>query len=150
MIGRILVAVDDSPAALAAVHTAIELAVCSRATLRVTHVLTDHQLSSRISESESDRPARTVAERRRAEVGSLLRHMQRLAQQAGVEAEIVVLEGEAAQEILAQARSWPADLVVVGRSGRTGAGQPYVGHETRHVLEFADQPVLVVPAVRRQ
>lgn len=150
MIGRILVAVDDSPAALAAMHVTIELAASSDATLRVLHVLTDHQLSSRISESESDRPAHTVAERRRTEVGSLLTHMQRLAQRAGVEAQVLVLEGEAAQEILTQARSWPADLVVVGRSGLTGAGQPYVGHETRHVLEFADQPVLVVPAVHQE
>ena len=46
---------------------------------------------------------------------------------------------------LEQSRTWPADLIVLGRSDRPGPGEPYVGAETRRVLEFADRPVLVVP-----
>jgi hypothetical protein len=37
-------------------------------------------------------------------------------------------------------------VIVIGRSGGRRSGEPYVGSEVRHVLEFADQPVLVVPA----
>jgi hypothetical protein len=44
-----------------------------------------------------------------------------------------------------QARFWPADLVVMGRSDRHGPSSPYLGGVTEHVLEFANCPVLVVP-----
>ena len=39
--------------------------------------------------------------------------------------------------VLDEARSWPADLVIIGRAGRWHSGEPYVGAQTRHVLEFA-------------
>lgn len=44
------------------------------------------------------------------------------------------------------ARALPADLVVLGSAGRRGPGQPYIGHHTQHILEFAEWPVLTVPA----
>ena len=59
------------------------------------------------------------------------------------------LSGLAPQElgrtVLEEARRWHADLVVVGKSARSASGDPYVGAVTRHVLEFCEQPVLVVP-----
>ena len=46
----------------------------------------------------------------------------------------------------AEAQAWAADLTVMARSQRRHrAGDPYVGSETAHVLEFTEQPVLVVP-----
>ncbi|HET8683969.1 MAG TPA: universal stress protein, partial [Micromonosporaceae bacterium] len=69
-----------------------------------------------------------------------------LADRAGVPVETVQVDGEPAARVLAQARAWRADLVVLGRSDRPGVGEPYVGGHTRHVLEFAEQPVLVVPS----
>ena len=62
-----------------------------------------------------------------------------------MDAEPVERYGEPAQEILQEARRWPADLVVIGRGPEPGVGGPYVGRETRIVLEYAEQPVLVVP-----
>jgi nucleotide-binding universal stress UspA family protein len=47
--------------------------------------------------------------------------------------------------VLAQAREWRADLVVLGRSREAGVGDPFIGGQTRLVLEFTDIPVLVVP-----
>ena len=55
------------------------------------------------------------------------------------------LEGHPAPRILSVAREWGAGLVVIGRSERGSAGPHYVGAQTRHVLEFSDVPVLVVP-----
>ncbi|MBN9946213.1 universal stress protein, partial [Listeria monocytogenes] len=43
------------------------------------------------------------------------------------------------------AREWQADLVVLGKSSRSASGEPYIGARSRHVLEFADQPVVIVP-----
>jgi hypothetical protein len=38
---------------------------------------------------------------------------------------------------------------VIGKSGGRRLGEPYVGSQTAHVLEFADRPVLVVPPSSR-
>lgn len=80
-----------------------------------------------------------------APADAVLRHVDRLASQAGVPIETAQLSGEPAPRILYQARSWQADLIVVGRSGTAEPGQLYVGSQTQHVLEFAGTPVLVVP-----
>lgn len=119
---RILVAVDDSPAGLAATRVAVGLAARLGASLRLVHVVADSP------------PAAAV-----------FRHVEALARVAGVEAEHVELYGEPARLILEQARTWPAELIVIGRGLDHEVGGPYVGRETRMVLEFADQPVLVVP-----
>lgn len=120
---RILVAVDDSAAGLAATRVAVGLAAQLGASLRLVHVVADSP------------PA-----------AALFRHLEALARAAGVEAEHVELYGDPAHLILEQARTWPAELIVIGRGLERVVGGPYVGREARMVLEFADQPVLVVPA----
>lgn len=139
---RILVAVDDSPAAMAAVRTALAIATRTGAHVRFVHVLADGELVRALTGGQPEAPLR---ERRSRASSSLLAHVVHLARAEGVEADGVGLQGEAAPEILAQAASWPADLIVIGRSDVRGTGRPYVGTVTRHVLEFSDDPVLVVP-----
>jgi nucleotide-binding universal stress UspA family protein len=60
-----------------------------------------------------------------------------------------LLTGDVGPAVLDAARAWSADLVIVGRAGRRKSGEPYVGAQTRHVLESAEQPVLVVGSGRR-
>jgi nucleotide-binding universal stress UspA family protein len=55
----------------------------------------------------------------------------------------VLVEGPAADELLTAARG--ADLLVVGRSGRSQAVSVLLGSVTRSVLHHADLPVAVVP-----
>lgn len=144
MIERILVASDDSPAGLEAVRWGVELAGTYTAALRVLHVLDGAEVSTAL------RPwaPHGMSDRRREAEQSLFRHVSALAASAGVSVETVELSGEPAVRILEQARAWPADLVVIGRGEPRGTGGPWVGKETRMVLEFADQPVLVVPRRR--
>lgn len=141
MIERVLVAADDSPAGLEAVRWAVELAGTYAAQLRVVHVLADHEVKAALLAAGPP----GVGNRRHEAARSLLRHVSRLATRAGVQIETVELTGDPAPAILDQARSWRADLVVIGRGDHRGAGGPWVGKETRMVLEFAEQPVLVVP-----
>ena len=141
MIGRVLLAVEDSPDALAAARTAVDVARGFRARLRIVHVLVDHEFDAALAAATGagreggGRPAATF----------VLRRVTAIAEAAGVEVEAAVLDGEIGQAILDDARRWAADLVVMGRSRREGSGEPYVGAQTRHVLEFAERPVLVVP-----
>ena len=142
MIGRILLAVDDSAAALSAAREAVALAAALGARLRVVHVSTDHVLTAAVAERAD--PA-AVAARRDAAALAVLRRAAAPATAAGVAVETALLGGEVAPAVLADARSWHADLIVVGRAFRSGSGHPYVGAHTRHILEFASRPVLVVP-----
>ena len=146
MIERVLLAVDDSPDSLAAARVAIALTRAMNAHLRVIHVSADHLLDAAL-EAASSRAE--VSMRRAQSASAILNRVAALAEAAGVSAETALLAGDAGPSILDAARQWSADLVIVGRSARTTAGAPYVGAQTRHVLEFADQPVLVVPSRRR-
>lgn len=142
---RIMVAVDDSPAAMAAVRVAVDLAVRMSASLRFVHVLGDGELVRLLGEGEHDS---RLEERRSRAAASLLRHVAEEGRAAGVEADTANLEGDPAALLLAQARDWNADLIVLGRSDARVAGRPYVGTLTQRVLEFSERPVVVVPRPR--
>ena len=56
-----------------------------------------------------------------------------------------VVEGRVVAELLARARSWPADLIVMGTHGRGGFERWVLGSVTEKVLRQAPCPVLTVP-----
>jgi nucleotide-binding universal stress UspA family protein len=56
-----------------------------------------------------------------------------------------VYEGRVVSEILDRARSWPADVVVMGTHGRGGFERWVLGSVTEKVLRKAPCPVLTVP-----
>jgi nucleotide-binding universal stress UspA family protein len=139
---RILVAVDDSPAALVAARLAVDLAGRTGATVHFVHVIGDGELVRALESVGRDGKLDSA---RSEAADALLRHVAATAARAGVAAETSSLAGEPAELVLAVAQRWDADLVVMGRSDVRGPGEPYVGAVTREVLEFSDVPVLVVP-----
>ena len=144
MIQRILLAVDDSPDSLAAARLAIELAAGLGSQLRVIHVSADHGLDD-LMQTVVRAPG--VAGRRgRADVAILAR-VSAMAASAGIPVETELLSGAVATAVLDAIQASDANLVVVGKSARAATGEPYVGTQTRHILEFAQRPVLVVPPV---
>lgn len=145
MIRRILLAVDDSAASMAAAQVAIELAERLDAQVYAATVVVDHAVGERLAAALGGHG--TLARRRDHAAAAVLHHVARLAAGAGVPVQTRALHGEPAQCLLEQAREWHADLVVMGHANRPGTGQHYVGPMTQHVLEFAERPVLVVPTV---
>lgn len=139
---RVLVAVDDSPAALRAARLAITLAAGWGARVRAVTVLTDHALAQVL---DATTPGGSVEERLAAAARTVLSWVTDLAAQHDVPVEVALLEGEPFRRILEDAEDYDADLIVMGRSDRRGPTSPYIGSETEHVLEFTDRPVLVVP-----
>ena len=142
MFGKVLVAVDDSPAALAAVRAAVDIAARTGAHLRFVHVTSDCAIVRALASMGRDSE---LATRRNKAAESLLQHVGAEAERAGVRAEMTHLEGDPAALLLTEASNWGADLLVIGRSDVRGTGRPYVGAVTRKVLELVDTPVLVVP-----
>ena len=142
MLYKILVAVDDSPAAFAAARAAVDIAARTGAHLRFVHVTSDGELVHALTRMGRDSE---LATRRHKAAVSLLHHVCAAAERAGVPAETTHLTGDPAALLLTEATNWGADLLVIGRSDVRGAGRPYVGMVTRKVLELVDTPVLVVP-----
>jgi nucleotide-binding universal stress UspA family protein len=124
MLKRILIAVDDSAPALAAAELAIEL---GRDPSTELHFV-------------------TVTEAGRT-TDAILRHVAALAARAGISATFTDIPdgGNPFERLLAAAHDWGADLMMMGRSDKRRPGEPYVGSQTEHLLEFTDIPVLVVP-----
>jgi nucleotide-binding universal stress UspA family protein len=146
VIERVLLAVDDTPDSLAATRLAVALAAALHARITAVHVSVDHLLDAAV-QAASARPE--VGARRDLSAAATLGRTSSIAESAGVPLETVVVNGQVGSAIIDFARDWPADLIIIGKSVRSGSGEPYVGSQTRHVLEFADQPVLVVPAPHR-
>ena len=123
MMQRILVAVDDTPPAMAAATFATELAKNQGALLHFVAV---------------SEPA--------LQTENTLNHLTALAENAGLVPISTTADGGHPFEVLlAVAEDWKADLIVMGRSDNRRPGVPYVGSQTEHLLEFTDVPVLVVP-----
>ncbi|CAI9400289.1 universal stress protein [Nocardioides sp. T2.26MG-1] len=141
-LGRLLVAVDDSAAALRAVDIALRLATANDADVRFVHVTVDGTLRRALAPGGGQGE---LQDRVGRGVGALLDHVAARARRAGVRYTVESLLGEPEVEVMAEARSWAADVVVIGRAQSGAVGRPYVGHVTRHILEFSDVPVLVVP-----
>jgi nucleotide-binding universal stress UspA family protein len=145
MITSVLLAADDSPSGLAAARLAVDLCVGWGAALRVVTVLTDGDLDAALAgrRAHADEVAAARA-RRGGGLRAVLGHVEAQARARGVRCTTATLHGDPASRLLAEARAVRADLLVLGRSAApTPRG---VGAQVLHVLEFADVPVLVVPA----
>ncbi|MBK7590671.1 MAG: universal stress protein [Betaproteobacteria bacterium] len=124
---RILVAVDDSPAAAAVVATACRVAAGCGLPLIVASVA-----------------AHDTAAARAAADAALARALQAIGA-AGREADGRVAVGPAAESVVAIARDAGADLVIVGRGGGHSALRRLVfGSTARKIAGLATCPVLVV------
>jgi nucleotide-binding universal stress UspA family protein len=145
MIGTILLAVDDTPDSLAAARLAIQVAGALHVPLRAVHVRADDSVDTALALASS---SPSLADRRRRSDQAVLDRVAAMAEDAGVEIDSRLLTGPVGPAVLDAARDCHAVLVVLGKSARAASGEPYVGSQTRHVLEFSDQPVLVVPPPR--
>ena len=138
---RILLAVNDSPAGVAAARTAIRFAhECDGQILAVHVVAGAPRPETHHAAQRQDAGAGEQASR------ALLGYITNLATQSDVQIETTMLPGRPAEVILDRAAAWGADIIVLGRSGVRHVGQPFVGSQVLHVIEFTDIPVLVVPA----
>ena len=77
-----------------------------------------------------------------------LEHGRERAGRAGVEAETALLFDQAAARlcdvVAAQAKSWKADLIVIGSHGRRGVERALLGSDAERILRVAPVPVLLV------
>ena len=140
---HILYPSDFSPASSAAFTKALALARDAKAPLTIVHILNptvmlpiDGYVTPRVYD-DIQRSAETYARKKLA--GLLAR-----ARKAGVRAKTVLIEGVAAERIVAAARRNRADLIVIGTHGRTGLARLMLGSVASRVVATSGCPVLTV------
>ena len=138
---RVLIAVDPSEPSQRAVHEGARLALADSGKVKLVHVV--NPVSSFIpgTATEHDSAADGVA---KVFVTDLRR---RIKGDVAVEEEI--LHGVPAEQIVAEARKWDADLVVVGHHNRHILSRFALGSVADAVVRHAPCSVLVVRAKDR-
>lgn len=147
MYQRILVPVDGSPTADHGLQEAIRLAGLTRGSVRLLHVVDDLSFALAMDAyagysgdwmTELRDAGRQVLDDAKAQVVA-----------AGLDAEAVLydsVEGRVHELVVAEAKKWPADLIVIGTHGRRGVGRLVLGSSAEHVLRLSPVPVLLVRA----
>jgi nucleotide-binding universal stress UspA family protein len=97
-------------------------------------------------DAESLRAADAIVVQRRQEVMPYIEQLRRMAQDSGVQLEVVVIgSGSPGQAIIEQARLRNADVILMGRRGKSSPLSRLVGSMTARVIGLGFPRVLVVP-----
>ncbi|MBD2183777.1 universal stress protein [Planktothrix sp. FACHB-1355] len=156
---KILVALDYSPLGRAVFDRALELAQATGASLRLLHCMTNDTIAEPIGPipvemgfypefaGYSYRAQPQLTEKRLEEAQIMLQNFCQTAQKQGVTADFDCQIGEASQSICKAAQNWGADLLVLGRRGRTGLTEALMGSVSNYVMHHAPCSVLVIQSV---
>jgi len=138
LFGRVLIALDGSKAASWASQVGQRLAGQLHARVLLVHVV--EPLPAMTGEYVS--PA--YVEEERQHKADMLLAQAKAAFPIGFEPEIAKREGLPFEEVVAAAREWKADLIVVGTSGRGRLAQFVLGSTANQIIRHAPCPVISV------
>ena len=143
MYKRILVPVDGSETSNKALVAALQMAREADGRVRVVHILDE---LSYVTGYEYSGDVLNVA---REYATKVLRDAMDVARSSGVPTDSRLAEspGRRLGDVIGEeARSWEADLIVVGTHGRRGFSRALLGSGAEQVIRMAPVPVLVVRA----
>ncbi len=139
MYDTVLLATDGSAAADRAAERAIDLAATYGATLHAIYVI-----ETRTAYDNAIVDPEEVEANLRAEGREILDGVAERAVAAGVDAETAIEEGVPADTVEAYAHERGADVIVLGRRGRSGLRRALLGSTTDALVRTSPVPVLVV------
>lgn len=144
MFKRIMVAIDGSSTANAALREAVKLAKDQQAVLRIVHVVDIVMLAV-----ESPYELREYEDSVRRAGAQMLNQAAAVAREVGIEAETVLLEvrqfqDRIADEIARSAKDWRADVIVIGTHGRRGLSRLFIGSVAESLVRIAPASVLLI------
>jgi nucleotide-binding universal stress UspA family protein len=146
---RILVPVDGSPTSAAGLNEALRLAKNQKARVRLVHIVDEVPI---FSSSEAGLNIEPIIESLKSGGKRILDHAAKLAASRGVRPETELFENatsRVADVLIARARRWRADLIVMGTHGRRGVNRLMLGSDAELVVRNSPVPVLLVRAARR-
>ena len=139
---RILIAVDESAFAAHAADIGIDLAKSLKAEMAFIHAV-DPSVGR--AASEIGVPADKLIAMEEQDAKHLLSAFLERAGASPAALEFLEI-GKPATKIVEAAKSWPADLIVIGSHGRGGVARLLLGSVAEAVVRQASCPVLVVRA----
>lgn len=142
MFQKILVALDSSKLGKYVFEEALSLAKETRASLMLLHVLSDAEVGNLELKNLDEHLDHWELYRQQGL--ELLKSSSAIASEAGVSAEFTQIPGSAPAEICALAKSWKADLIVVGHRGLSGLQDLFVGSVSNYVIHYAPCSVWTV------
>jgi nucleotide-binding universal stress UspA family protein len=146
---RILVPVDGSPTSTAGLNEALRLAKNQKAKVRLLHIVDELMI---FSSSEAGLNIEPVIESMKRAGRRVLGRAAKLAAARGVKPETELWEnatGRVAEVLVARAKRWRADLIVMGTHGRRGVNRMLLGSDAELVVRNSPVPVLLVRSSRR-
>lgn len=155
---RIFVGLDHSELSQEVLHQAVSLAQVCQAHLHLCHCLTMETVPEPGPGSIAvglpdfspmmgmmDNPAwGELAQQQVEQTVTWLQHLTTSATEQGIETEYSYVMGEPGAALCQQAKVWQADLMLVGRRGRQGLAEVFLGSISNHVVHHAPCSVLVV------
>jgi nucleotide-binding universal stress UspA family protein len=144
MYKKILVPVDGSSTSQGGLLEAIKLAKNQGAQLRLFHMVSDRVVDCGYGSSTLG--GELIASARTAGL-KILSDAEVIARREGLDPQTFMVEsldGSAAASIVAQAKGWRADLIVMGTHGRKGLIRMALGSDAECVARDAPVPVLLV------
>ena len=156
MYRKILVALDQSPARIGLLDKAVAMAKAMKADLMLVHVLSAYE------EGSPGLPVRayhayypiadsiawdTYQKRWEAYESEGIEELRKFAAEAmsqGIKTEFTQTAGDPGRVICDIAKSWEADLIIVGNRGRSGLSEFLLGSVSNYVMHHAASSVLVV------
>jgi nucleotide-binding universal stress UspA family protein len=145
MYQRILVPIDGSSTSLKGLDEAVRLARLTGASMRLIHIV--DQLKY-VTGFETFTAYNTDLLPIMARAGEqILQEGRERAERAGIKIEtqcFTSLAERVCDIVIAQARSWKADLIVIGTHGRHGMGRVLMGSDAEQILRISPVPVLLV------
>jgi nucleotide-binding universal stress UspA family protein len=145
MYQRILVPVDGSPTSDRGLAEAMALAKLAGARLRLIHVV--DELSFAIAAGAFAGYMGDYVEMLRKGGEEILAAAKAKAEAAGLGVETMLRDGfggRVCDQVVDEARTWRAELIVIGTHGRRGAGRLLIGSDAERILRQAPVPVLLV------
>ncbi len=150
MYKKILVPIDGSETSTRGLDEALKIAKVHGSQVRLVHIVNEFILDYTYSPGLY---AANLIESLVKAGRKVLDAAEAAARSQGVKAETVLLEsigGAAADLILAQAKEWQADLIVMGTHGRRGLARLALGSDAEQVLRGAAVPVLLIRGAPQQ
>lgn len=144
MYKRILCPVDGSQTSQYGLMEAIRLAKDQQAALLVLHVI---DMYFPMINATGDYNLVYMDEVLRQRGKKVLKKAEAACKKAGITAESKTLEivgAKVAEAIIAQARTWPADLIVLGTHGLRGVKRMVMGSDAETIVRSSPVPVLLV------
>ncbi|MER3426513.1 MAG: universal stress protein [Pyrinomonas sp.] len=137
MLERILVAFDGSEQSRKAFELGLEIAGRFRAKLFVISVIQLPEPATSVEIAE-------LLDHEREHLLSEAAHLQKRADHLGIEFEAHIAAGHPAEQIIRHAEDCRADMIIMGRRGRTRVTRWILGSISERVLRYAHCPVTVV------